>query len=249
MQQNHNNAVMPRDFEILFEDNHLLVVDKPALLPTMGVQEGDDSLVNQAKEYLRRKYNKPGNVYLGVVSRLDEFVSGVIVLARTSKAASRLTDQFRRRAVGKYYLAIIPDLPSLPDAGELENRLVKDESLHRMMALEKNAPAVPQEKVAKLNFKTLGCHNKQRLLAVSLKTGRKHQIRVQLAAAGCPIIGDRKYESLASFKRGIALHSHRLVIEHPITKETRSFQSDPPRFWRIDRFGYDGTIADDLGTG
>ena len=240
---------MPRDFEILFEDNHLLVVDKPALLPTMGVQEGDDSLVKQAKEYLRRKYNKPGNVYLGVVSRLDSFVSGVIVLARTSKAASRLTDQFRRRAVGKYYLAIIPDEPTLPDAGELEDRLVKDESLHRMVVLKKNAPSAEQEKVAKLDYRTLGRHNQQRLLAVSLKTGRKHQIRVQLAAAGCPIIGDRKYESPASFKKGIALHSHRLVIEHPTTKETRSFQSDPPPFWRIDRFGYDGNVANDMGIG
>ena len=99
--------------KILLEDNHLLVIDKPALLPTMGVSEGEDSLVSRAKGYLRQKYNKPGNVYLGVVSRLDSFVSGVIVLARTSKSASRLSDQFRRRTPVKTYLAMVPDLPDL----------------------------------------------------------------------------------------------------------------------------------------
>jgi 23S rRNA pseudouridine1911/1915/1917 synthase len=240
---------MSRDFKILFEDNHLLVIDKPALLPTMGVRDGEDSLVNQVKDYLRQKYNKPGNVYLGVVSRLDSFVSGVIVLARTSKAASRLTDQFRRRAVSKNYLAIVPDIQSLPDFGQLQDRLIKDESLHRMVALNKNSPAHPQEKAAKLSFRTLGRHDGQRLLAISLETGRKHQIRVQLAAAGCPVIGDRKYKSPETFKKGIALHSHRLAFEHPTTKETQSFQTDPPRFWRIDRFGYDGNVTADQGIG
>ena len=236
---------MSRDFKILFEDNHLLVVDKPALLPTMGVRDGEDSLVNQVKNYLRQKYNKPGNVYLGVVSRLDSFVSGVIVSARTSKAASRLTDQFRRRSVNKKYLAIVPDIPSLPDYGQLHDRLIKDESMHRMVALNKDSPEHPREKSAKLSFRSLGRHDGQRLLAISLETGRKHQIRVQLTTAGCPIIGDRKYKSREPFEKGIALHSHRLSIEHPTTKQTQSFQSEPPRFWRIDRFGYDGTAGID----
>ncbi len=240
---------MSCELQILFEDNHLLVVNKPALLPTMGVRAGEDSLVNRAKDYLRKKYNKPGNVYLGVVSRLDAFASGVIVFARTSKAASRLTDQFRRRTVTKNYLAIVPDLPGLPEHGRLQDRLIKDESQHRMVALHRNSTPRPQEKIATLVYHNLGRFQGNRLLAISLETGRKHQIRVQLAAAGCPIIGDRKYKSPVTFEKGIALHAHRLVIQHPTTKLTQSFQADPPRFWRIDRFGYDGDISAEPGIG
>ena len=236
---------MPPSIKILFEDNHLLVVDKPALLPTMGVSEGEDSLVNRAKDYLRKKYNKQGNVYLGVVSRLDSFVSGLVVLARTSKAASRLADQFRRRTIDKTYLAIVADDDSLADEGRLENRLVKNESQHRMEALAMDAKRHPQERLASLAYQTVGRHRGQRLLEIKLETGRKHQIRVQLAAVGCPIIGDRKYESSLAFESGIALHSQRLVIQHPTLKSPQSFHYTPPGFWRIDRFGYDGLTNDD----
>jgi 23S rRNA pseudouridine1911/1915/1917 synthase len=228
---------MPNRVKVIFEDNHLLVIDKPALLATMGVREGEDSLVVRAKDYLRDKYNKPGNVYLGVVSRLDSFVSGVIVLARTSKAASRLTDQFRKRSPDKTYLALVPNNDSLPERGRLEHFLYKDESQHRMVATKQLPPNQPTAKNAILNFSTIGLHNEQRLLEIKLETGRKHQIRVQLAAAGCPIIGDRKYDSEVSFKTGIALHSHRLTIEHPTLRSPQSFQSVPPPFWRIERFG------------
>jgi 23S rRNA pseudouridine1911/1915/1917 synthase len=225
----------PSNLKILFEDNHLLVIDKPPLLPTMGVREGDDSLVVQAREYIKEKYNKPGKVYLGVVSRLDAFVSGVIVLARTSKSASRLTEQFRNRSVEKTYWAIVPDrLPSR--SGQLDDRLVKNESRHRMEALPLSAPAVPGEKSARLRYTTLGQHAGLRLIEVELETGRKHQIRVQLENAGCPIIGDKKYGSDLPFKRGIALHSRKLVIEHPTQKIPQSFQSDPPLWWNIGRF-------------
>ncbi len=125
--------------KVIFEDNHLLVVDKPPLLATMGAREGDDSLIEQARAYLKHKFNKPGNVYVGVVSRLDSFVSGVIVLARTSKAASRLSEQFRNRSVVKKYWAIVPDQLST-DSGQLEDRLFKDESRQRMVALKKDSP-------------------------------------------------------------------------------------------------------------
>ena len=228
---------MPISLKVIFEDNHLLVIDKPALLPTMGARAGEDSLVVRSKEYLREKYNKPGNVYLGVVSRLDSFVSGVIVLARTSKAASRLSDQFRKRSPDKTYLAIVPDNDSIPDQGRLEHFLYKDESQHRMVAMRKASSQRPQAKEAILNYTTLGKNNDQRLLQIKLETGRKHQIRVQLAAVGCPIIGDRKYDSDVGFKTGIALHSHRLTIEHPTQRSSQSFQSEPPTFWRIERFG------------
>ncbi len=228
---------MPRGLKVLFEDNHLLVADKPTLLPTMGVKQGVDSLVDQAKAYLREKYQKPGNVYLGVVSRLDSHVSGVIVLARTSKAARRLTEQFRLRQVEKTYLAIVPESETLPAAGRLQHRLVKNESQHRMLALSENAPHQALEKMASMVYETVGRHKKQRLLRVTLETGRKHQIRVQLAASDCPIVGDRKYGSELPFEKGIALHSYRLTLYHPTRKEPQSFQSEPPAFWRIRRFG------------
>ena len=221
---------------IVFEDNHLLVIDKPALLPTMGVGEGDDSLVIRAKDYLRQKYNKPGNVYVGVVSRLDSFVSGLIVLARTSKSASRLSDQFRRRSPDKTYLAIIPDISDFPSEGRLQHRMVKNESQHRMTTLPDSAPKQANEKLAVLTYRTLGRSSSQRLLEIKLETGRKHQIRVQLAAMGCPIIGDRKYDSNRNFPIGIALHSHRLQFEHPTQKSLQSFLSAPPQHWRLERF-------------
>ena len=226
---------LPPNLNVIFEDNHLLVIDKPPLLPTMGAKEGDDSLVNQVRQYIKQKHGKPGNVYVGVVSRLDSFVSGVIVLARTSKAASRLTEQFRSRSVEKTYWAIVPD--NLPgDSGQLENRLVKDESRHRMIVLNKTAPATPGEKVARLKYKTLGRHDQFRLIEVELETGRKHQIRVQLEHLGCPIVGDKKYGSQLPFKKGIALHSRKLVIEHPTRKVLQSFQADPPLWWKKGRF-------------
>ncbi len=230
---------MASPLKILFEDNHLLVIDKPTLLPTMGVNEGDDSLVKQAKEYLRKKYNKPGKVYLGVVSRLDSFVSGVIVLARTSKSASRLSEQFRQRESQKLYLAIVPDLGPIPEQGRLDNRIAKNEAQHRMQILHDSSPSCLGEKMAILNYRTVGRSGDRRLLEIQLETGRKHQIRVQLAGIGCPILGDQKYDSDLSFPFGIALHSLRLTLTHPTLKSLQSFQSAPPAFWKLDRFGYD----------
>ena len=221
--------------KILYEDNHLLVIDKPPLLPTMGVGPEDDSLVARARQYIKQKYNKPGKVYLGVVSRLDSFTSGVIVLARTSKSASRLTEQFRNRFAKKTYWAIVPDqLPSR--SGELEDRLVKNESRRRMEVLSPGAAAVQGEKLARLRYSSLAQHAGLCLIEVELKTGRKHQIRVQLEHAGCPILGDKKYGSNLPFKKGIALHSRKLVIEHPTQKVLQSFQSDPPGWWNMGRF-------------
>jgi 23S rRNA pseudouridine1911/1915/1917 synthase len=228
------------ELKVIFEDNHLLVIDKPPLLATMGTQEGEDSLVERARQYLKGKYNKPGNVFIGVVSRLDSFVTGVVVLARTSKAASRLSEQFRSRTVEKKYWAIIPDgLPS--DSGQLEDRLIKNESRHRMEVLRKNAPKHPNEKLARLRYRTIGRFSpingeRIRLIEVELETGRKHQIRVQFENVNCPIIGDQKYGSDLPFKRGIALHSRELVIKHPTKQVSQSFQSDPPGWWNTGRF-------------
>lgn len=216
--------------DILFEDNHLLVVNKPALLPTMGVQAGDDSLHKWAGEYLKQKYNKPGNVYVGVVSRLDAHTSGVIVLARTSKAASRLSDQLRRGTVTKRYLALIPT-GLQPLRGQLADRLVKNESRHRMAVVPESAAKVSGEKQALLEYKTIDQNESIQALEVDLKTGRKHQIRVQLEQAGFPILGDRKYGSQRRMPTGIALHCHQLSFLHPTLKTVQSFQVSPPHYW------------------
>ena len=145
MNSNSNNQNGNTEIEVLFEDNHLLVVNKPALLPTMGVEADEDSLYRRVGEYLKVKYNKPGNVYVGVVSRLDAHTSGAIVLARTSKAASRLSDQIRRGAIEKRYFALIP-AGLVPPQATLADRLVKNESLHRMQVVPENAATVANEK-------------------------------------------------------------------------------------------------------
>jgi 23S rRNA pseudouridine1911/1915/1917 synthase len=214
--------------DVLYEDNHLLVVNKPALLPTMGVAEGERSLLTVAKQYVRRKYNKPGNVYLGVVSRLDSMVTGVVVFARTSKAAARLTEQFRSGDVDKIYWAIVAGTPR-PVAANCEDWLRKDEARHRMVVSRAGETAA---KLARLKYRTLEELDETSFLEVQLETGRKHQIRVQLAHRGHPVLGDRKYGSRASFPRGIALHSQRLSLTHPVRQTRLDFLAPLPDAWK-----------------
>lgn len=223
---------MHQKLDVIFEDNHLLVINKPALLPTMGVERGRDNLLAIAKNYLKKKYDKPGNVYLGVVSRLDSFVSGVVVFARTSKSAARLNQQFASSQPEKKYLAIVSS--GLKEFGELEHWLTKDEANHRMMTVNENA--TPAAKQARLQYQIVGEFENLSLLEVKLLTGRKHQIRVQLSTSGHPIVGDKKYGSSIPFKSGIALHSRSLTIEHPTTKEILNFSIDPPDWWKLERF-------------
>lgn len=214
----------PPPLPILFEDNHLLVVNKPAGLPTQGVVEGAASVLTAAKDYVKRKYKKPGNVYLGVVSRLDSSVSGVLVLARTSKAAARLNEQFRERQARKVYWVLV-ERPPDPAEGELVDWVKKDEKRQRMVVVPKHTIGAQR---ARLTYRTLrklaGCS----LLEVELETGRKHQIRLQLSELGCPILGDRKYGSKRQFAGGIALHAQRLEFAHPINRETLAFTAEPP---------------------
>ena len=223
---------MKNSIEVIFEDNHLLVLNKPALLATMGVEAGKDSLVVQAKSYLKNTYNKPGNVFLGVVSRLDSFVSGVIVMARTSKAAARLNEQFAKSQVEKKYWAIVPSRRCL-DSESLEHWLIKDESQHRMVCTD---PDTNGAKRAELRYRRLGEFQDHSLLEVELITGRKHQIRVQMSSTQKPIVGDRKYGSKAPFRKGIALHSYQLTIEHPTLKQRKTFTQAPPDWWNIGNF-------------
>ena len=223
--------------EILYEDNHLLAVNKPAMLPTMGVADDLPSLLKLAKEYLRRKFDKPGNVYLGIVSRLDAPVTGVVLLARTSKSAARLAEQFRAREVEKTYWGIVEGM-IVPPAGRVVDSMRKDER-HRRMHV--TAAATPGAQRAELSYRSIsGGIGMPRLkqpgsislLEVRLHTGRKHQIRVQLSWAGFPIVGDRKYGGRSSFAKGIALHARWLVIEHPVRKIPLAIEAPLPASWR-----------------
>lgn len=223
--------------EVLYEDNHLLAVNKAAMLPTMGVSEDRSSLLTVAKEYIRDKYGKPGNVYLGIVSRLDAPVTGVVLMARTSKAAARLAKQFREREVEKTYWAVIEGAIE-PTSGRLVDYLRKDERHRRVHVAGANALGAQR---AELEYRLLADDPAAarlsgpawaRLLEVRPLTGRKHQIRVQLAQAGFPIVGDRKYGSRRNFEAGIALHARRIEVIHPVRQTVLVVEAPIPATWR-----------------
>lgn len=216
-------------FEILYEDNHLLVVNKPAGLATMGAKPGKPTLLAEAKKYIAEKYSKPGNVYLGVVSRLDAPVTGVLTIARTSKAAKRLTEAFRERRVEKIYWAVVPGRVD-PPTGELVDHVRKHERHRKVLVVSEAAHGA---QLAKLRYQTLACERGKSLLEVQLETGRKHQIRVQLAERSHAIVGDRKYGSELPFASGIALHSRSIAFEHPVKKTPLTITADPPKSWRL----------------
>ncbi|NLE40140.1 MAG: RluA family pseudouridine synthase [Pirellulaceae bacterium] len=219
----------PPPLEILYEDNHLLVVNKPAGLPTMGVSPDKPSLLTVAKDYVKHRYQKPGNVYLGILSRLDAPVTGVVLLARTSKAARRLTEQFRERSVEKTYWALVEGALQ-PHEGTCENWLVHDERHRRMHVV---GPTMPGAQHARLAYRRLAMLSGDSLLEVTLETGRKHQIRLQLAERGHPILGDRKYGSRRSWPVGIALHARRLTISHPTGGNCVTFEAKLPAPWCV----------------
>ncbi len=218
---------------ILYADNHLLVVDKPAGLSTMGSTLGEPTLARQAAEYLRHKHNKPGNAFIGVVSRLDRLVSGVLVLARTSKAASRVSEQIRQHQVDKFYMAIVegqwPTQLSTPNSWhELVDWVAKDEASHRMRVVPETKPGA---QLAHMRVQCLANAHDKSLLKIELMTGRKHQIRLQLAEQGTPVWGDTKYGAARPFSPGIALHCQQLTILHPTLKQKLTFASPPTQHW------------------
>jgi 23S rRNA pseudouridine1911/1915/1917 synthase len=214
--------------DVLYEDNHLLVLNKPAGLVTMGVAPGEPSLLAIAKSYIQRKYAKPGNVYLGAMSRLDAPVTGIVLFARTSKAAARLTEQFRTREVDKLYWAVVSG--AAPSSGDCVDHLLKDERHRKMHVVERPQPGSVE---ARLSYRRLAKVDRgESLLEVTLETGRKHQIRLQLASRGMPIVGDRKYGSSVAFAPGIALHARRLIVEHPTRHESMTFTAPLPESWR-----------------
>ena len=227
---------MAKSLDIIYEDNHLLVINKSAGVVSQGALPHQTSLSELVRQYLKHKYQKPGNVFLGIVSRLDSLVTGVIVLAKTSKAASRLNEQFRSRRVQKTYWAIVEGRP--PERrGRLINWLSKNDRAHRVDVVDRTGNRRPRGQRAELNYKVLGQTGDQTLLEIRLLTGRKHQIRVQMAHAGCPIVGDKKYGATRAAPAGIALHSRRLEIVHPTLKQTMSFEAPPPTWWNLRLFG------------
>lgn len=220
---------MKPPFEILYEDNHLLAVNKPPGIPTMGVAPGVPSVLELARQYIKERYQKPGNVYLGIVSRLDAPVTGVLLLARTSKAAARLTEQFREHRVEKTYWAMVEGIVEPPEA-ECVLWMAHDERHRRMHVVGPTAAGAQQ---AILRYRRLQTSRNTSLLEVELQTGRKHQIRVQLSDGGWPIIGDYKYGSRRKFEAGIALHARRLMIQHPTRGEAVELVAAIPQSWRI----------------
>lgn len=220
---NHQKTIADR---VLYEDNHLLALDKPAGLATMGTSAAEPSLWKLAKQYVKQKYRKPGGVYLGTVSRLDAAVSGVVVFARTSKAAARLAEQFRSHTTKKTYWAVVEGLP-VPEA-ECIDWLIKDERLKRVRVV---APSNAAQQ-AVLHYRRLRQTPAGWLLEIDLRTGRKHQIRVQLSHRGLPILGDRKYGSRAPFASGIALHARQLEFAHPTRSERVTIAAPLPPAWQ-----------------
>ncbi len=201
---------------VVYEDNHIIVVNKTSSEIVQGDKTGDTPLSETVKLYIKEKYGKPGNVFLGVTHRLDRPVSGLVVFAKTGKALSRLNDMFRLGEVKKTYWAIVKERPKEPE-GELTHWLTRNEKQNKSYAYDKE---VKDSKKAILHYKLIGRSQNYYLLEVDLKTGRHHQIRCQLAKMGCPIKGDLKYGSPRSNSDGsICLHARRVKFIHPVSKQ------------------------------
>ncbi len=212
--------------EILYEDNHLIAVNKSCSEIVQGDKTGDTPLSETIKAYLKVKYNKPGEVYLGVTHRLDRPTSGVVLFARTSKSLTRLNDMFREKeSIKKTYWAIIDKAPVRP-SGTLKHWLVRNEKQNKSFAFDKE---VPNSKEAIMEYVTLGKSDRYYLLEINLITGRHHQIRAQLAAIGCHIKGDMKYGFPRSNQNGgIHLHSRKIEFVHPVSKKQISIVAPVP---------------------
>ena len=211
--------------DIIFEDNHLLVVIKPQNIPVQEDESKDDDMLRKLKRYLVEKYNKPGDAYVGLVHRLDRPTGGVMVFAKTSKAAGRLCEQIKTDEFEKTYLAVVSGKPRL-DRARLVNFLKKDERNN----IVKICPEFENgAKKAELDYQVLASNDKYSLVKVNLITGRSHQIRVQMAGINCPIVGDVKYGKEEKAKTNMALWATSLKLNHPVTKQRLTFKVFPPK--------------------
>ena len=213
-----------KDLKVIFEDNHIIVVEKIPNVPSQSDKTGDIDMLTIVKQYIKEKYNKPGNVYVGLVHRLDRPVGGIMVFAKTSKAASRLSNQVREKIIKKKYLAVV-DGKFEKVKGILEDYLYKDERNNISKVVK---PTKKNAKLAKLDYEVLKYDGAKdlSLVKINLHTGRHHQIRVQLANFGHSIFGDQKYGKRGKGKQ-IRLWAYELTIQHPITKEQMTFQDLP----------------------
>lgn len=203
--------------EVVYEDNHIIIVNKKAGEIVQGDKTGDKPLSETVKEYIKEKYNKPGNVFCGVVHRIDRPVSGLVIFARTSKALERLNRMLRDGEIHKTYHALVEGAPA-KDEALLEDLLVSDGRINKTFIAK---PGTPDAKLSRLKYRTIEKGDRYTLLEVNLLTGRKHQIRAQLSAMGHPIKGDLKYGARRSNKDGgISLEAHRIEFIHPVSKQT-----------------------------
>jgi len=212
---------------IIYEDNHLLVVEKPINIPVQEDSTKDENLLDILKKYIKEKYNKPGNVYLGLVHRLDRPVGGIMVFARTSKAASRLSEQIRNKTFKKIYNAVV--IGNINDKGTLKDKLLKDEKNNIVTVDEKGKEAI-------LNYNKISNKDNMSLVEINLETGRSHQIRVQFSHYGYPLYGDNKYNKNAKVGEQIALFAKRIEFIHPTTKEILKFELDLPNRYPFNIF-------------
>ena len=212
--------------KVIYEDNHLLVVEKPVNILSQGDDTNDKDMVNLLKQYIKEKYNKPGNVFIGLVHRLDRPVGGVMVFAKTSKAASRLSEQIRNKTLKKTYRAVIHGT-MVKEESILKNYLYKNKKTNMVSVVNKNHK---EAKNAELSYKTLDTKNGLSLVEIDLKTGRPHQIRVQFSSRKHPLFGDQRYgQGVNKVGQQISLWSYKIEIQHPTTKEKMEFICEPPK--------------------
>ena len=220
------------DLKVIYEDNHIIVVEKPANIPSQEDKTGDIDMLSIIKGYIKEKYNKPGNVYVGLVHRLDRPVGGVMVFAKTSKAAGRLSEQVRNKTFRKKYLAVVNGYFH-STKGEMKDYLLKNEKLNMSKVVKEGKK---NSKYAELDYEVLKYDKEQNLslLKINLHTGRHHQIRVQLSSRDHAIYGDKKYGGRGQGKQ-ICLWAYELTIVHPTTKEELTFKSipEPNKSWKI----------------
>lgn len=211
--------------KVIYEDNHIIAINKDCGEITQGDKTGDKTLPDMVKEYLKEKYNKPGNVFCGVTHRLDRPTSGVVLFAKTSKALSRMNELFRNDEVNKTYWAIVKNKPT-QDTGTLKHYLLKNEKQNKSYA---HNTEKPKSKLAILHYKVIAKSDNYYLLEVNLETGRHHQIRCQLSTIGCPIKGDLKYGfNRSNPNAGISLHARKASFMHPVSKENVEVIAETP---------------------
>ena len=213
---------------VIYEDNHILVVEKPCNVPSQSDDTEDKDMITLCKEYLKEKYNKPGNVYVGLIHRLDRPVGGIMVFAKTSKAASRLSESVRSKDFKKTYLAIVYDKDnSLRNQDSFEDYMIKNEALNKSSVCNKGKKGA---KLAKLSYEVINGNETSplRLVKINLETGRHHQIRVQFSSRGFPLYGDQKY-GIGPKETQIALWAYKISFKHPTKDEVMEFECKPKK--------------------